>query len=893
MTTSHRAFNDLDFRSMSIHFLNILVPLVFTTILASAIWASDRPLAHIAPFVLLFGSNLAISSLQKRERYRNRTGLTALRFCLSFPLVCWFAWLSHGTPFVCLFFLPHCFAIGFSFLMPWRLAGLILWNAAGITFMWFLQKEPPGPFILGTFLFISWIAASGAWILERNLILIRKLPEADREKWGRAIGNQAIIGFLVLIAGVALTVFLVRNKMAHARQESLARLRSQAETGIRNLDLRLSAQRSMLEAVSAFFESSKRMENAEFEIFANRLLAGHPSIKTFHWIPKVTAEERTRFEAEVSAETGMRYRITQPESGSMAAASPRPEYFPIRYAVPFEANRIVWGMDVGFAPERRVCIDSTFKRNAYTLCRPFKPATKPMSGWNAVACMPVRKTGVTGIVTALIDLEGMINNTIVDPLPRGFTVGVACRWDQAWIPVMGAEPPSGSLVLQQFTGPVGGAGFRIRVGIPPPMLDGAFGAIDAVLLLLGFATSVLLAYFLFHASRSSLPLEIKVLERTRELQSVVVRAEESNQAKSRFLAQMSHEIRTPLNGVLGMSDAMLHSDISPDSRERIELIKASGMSLLTILNDILDVSKIESGKMRLELKPFRLNALIAEIVGIMRFDADGRGVTLEAQSETPVPDWVLGDPLRVRQIVMNLLSNALKFTPEGTVTLISSYADPDQLRVRILDSGIGIAPEKLLQLFQPFEQADSSTTRKFGGTGLGLVISLQLARMMGGDIKVQSREKVGSEFTLALTLPRATRPVDMGSEAGGHLRKGGRLLLAEDNIVNVRVAKALLAEYFEAIDVAGTGKEALRLLAGADYEMILMDLQMPEMDGMEATREIRKRPEWSDLPIIALSANVFASDRKNCLEAGMQDFLEKPITKAALHRVLAQYLGPA
>jgi two-component system, sensor histidine kinase and response regulator len=297
--------------------------------------------------------------------------------------------------------------------------------------------------------------------------------------------------------------------------------------------------------------------------------------------------------------------------------------------------------------------------------------------------------------------------------------------------------------------------------------------------------------------------------------------------------------------------------------------------------------------MRLELKPFRVETLIAEIMGIMRFDADARGVTLAVNAESPIPDWVLGDPLRVRQILLNLLSNALKFTPEGSVTLISSYSEPDRLEIRIVDSGIGIAADKLQLLFQPFEQGDSSTTRKFGGTGLGLVISLQLAKMMGGDIRVESKEKLGSEFTLSLTLPRAKAPADRGKEPGGRLRKGLRLLLAEDNVVNVRVAKALLEEYFETIDVAGTGKEALAMVAAADYEMILMDLQMPEMDGMQAAREIRKRSEWSGIPIIALSANAFASDRKNCLAAGMQDFLEKPITKAALHRVLAQYLGLA
>jgi two-component system, sensor histidine kinase and response regulator len=240
---------------------------------------------------------------------------------------------------------------------------------------------------------------------------------------------------------------------------------------------------------------------------------------------------------------------------------------------------------------------------------------------------------------------------------------------------------------------------------------------------------------------------------------------------------------------------------------------------------------------------------------------------------------------------MNLLNNALKFTSRGSVTVHLGFSLPDRFEITVLDSGIGISPEKLVRLFQPFEQGDSSTTRKFGGTGLGLVISLQLARLMGGDIKVQSQEGVGSEFTITLRIPPAPVPARPGRAPAVRLRRGGRLLLAEDNMVNVRVAKALLEDYFEAIDVAANGKEALAMLERADYEMVLMDLQMPEMDGLQATREIRKNKEWAATPIIALSANVFSSDKQDCLAAGMQDFLEKPITKAALIRVLAPYLG--
>ena len=886
-----RAFNEIDFRAMSLHILNIIIPLAFIALLIAVVAPSEDRAGYIWPFLLLFPFNMAVSTLQKSERFRSRISLSILRFCVSFPILCWFAWLSRTTPYAWIFFLPQCFAISFSFLMPLRAVGLVIWNAASLAFLWALEGGMPGLIPMGSLFLVTLISAGGAAILEHNLTLIQKLPEADRVKWGRAIGNQAIICFLVLIAGIGLTAGLLRNESEHGRQESLSRLRAHAETGIRSLDLRLASQRNLLEALSAFFEGSQKVRKPEFEIFAERLLAGSPSVQALQWIPRVTQERRKDFEAEVSAESALPYRILRMDSGSLVPEKEKAEYFPVRFVIPFDVHRRIWGLNVGSTPAGRACVDSTFARNAYTVCRPYRLGREPDREWTSLAYMPVVKPDIQGLVVALVPLERMLRETVLSTLPPDYSVQADLLTEGKWFPVLTTGPGGNPLLSETLSEPVGGARFRVRINIPMHLHRKSPGTLDAILLILGIATSILLSYFLFHFRRSSLPLEIKVLERTRELRSVVIRAEESNQAKSRFLAQMSHEIRTPLNGVLGMSEALLLSGISADSREQVELIKASGLSLLTILNDILDVSKIESGKMTLEAKPFRPVPLFTEILGIMRFDAETRGVGLRAEAGTFLPEWVLGDSLRVRQILTNLLSNALKFTPEGSVAVHFAYTAQGRLEVRIRDSGIGISRENLLRLFQPFEQGDSSTTRKFGGTGLGLVISLQLAKMMGGDILVKSKEGVGSEFCLTLPLPVSHAPQTPGSEAGKRLRKGGRLLLAEDNIVNVRVAKALLEDHFETIDVAGTGKEAIRMLALRDYEMVLMDLQMPEMDGMQATREIRKHPEWSKIPIIALSANVFASDRANCLEAGMQDFLEKPITRSDLHRVLAQYLG--
>ena len=884
-------FNEPDFRSMSIHILNVMMPGVVALLLARIVALSGHRSAYVWPIAILYAFNIAISALQRRERFRKMIGLTFLRYGLAFPVLCWLAFLCRHTPYAWILFLPQCFAIPFSCLMPMRAAGLLLWSAASLAYIRWLEGGLPGPFPPAAFLGIVLISGAGAWILERNLTLIQKLPAEDREKWGRSIGNQAVISYLALIAGIGLTLLLFRNGLEHRRQGAFMKLRAQALTGIRKLEERLESQRGALEAFAAFFAGSHQVDRSEFETFAGRLLPAHPSIKCFEWAPKVTREERSRFEAGPAAGTGIGFPILEGDSGRVRSAADRAEFHPILYRYPSGPDTGPLGLDVGSAPKRRACLERAVASMAYALCAPSRLRQESPGEGSALACLPIRMGTSEGILVATVPLQNLIHEAIIDPLPRDFSVDLDFLSGEDWVPVIAAGPRSGDKPLEEYSDVVGGTRLRLRIGAPAALMRSPPGAMDFLLLAMGIAISFFIAYFLFHARKSSLPLEIKVLERTRELQRVVIRAEEASQAKSRFLAQMSHEIRTPMNGVLGMSEALLHSDISRATRESVELIKASGLNLLSILNDILDLSKIESGKLQLETKPFDLRRLIAECVNVMKFEADALGVALELKTDAPIPEWVMGDPLRVRQILMNLLSNALKFTPKGSVIITQGFQEPDRFSARFVDSGIGIPPEKLPLLFQPFEQGDSSTTRKFGGTGLGLAISLQFAKMMGGDIQVRSQPGVGTDFRLTLRLPPTAARPPAGKEAYARLRKGGRLLLAEDNIVNVRVAKALLEDYFEIIDVAANGREAVAMMGGAKYEMVLMDLQMPEMDGLQATQEIRKRGEWSTIPIIAMTANAFSSDKKDCLAAGMQDFLGKPITMAGLRRVLGPYLG--
>ena len=855
---------------MSIYVLNTLVPIVFSTMLLSVAWISGNRAELAVPIIILFACNITVTTLQKRKRFRKALWLSALRFLVSFPSLCWLAIAAWEVPCPWIFFLPHCFAISFTFLMPLRAVALCIWSGASLAFLAWLQGSLPGILPCAGLGLVSLLSWSGAWILERNLVLIQMLPEEDREKWGRSIGNQAMIAFTVLLAGIGLTLLLLRNELRHRHQENLSELRAQAETGIKNLNQRLYAQRSALETVAAFFEGSNRVEQGEFEIFTRRVLADHACIRAFAWIPQASG------------------------NGPIGHA-------PVQFLYPAGSYTLPWDSTAGYSPDMQAWLNGTFARGTYALWKPMDLPAEGIAGPQAriiLAAIPVVKKNMRGLVVAFMNPDKLAQLAVLDPLPGYFSLDLVYQLDADRFPIFHSDRTDVKTLLQENTDIVGGGLFRAKIGVPADLLGNAPNTLDAMLLIMGIASSALLAYFLFQSRRASLPLEIKVMERTRELQRVVIRAEEASQSKSKFLAHMSHEICTPLNGVLGMSESLLHSGFGPAARESVELIKASGLSLLTILNDILDISKIESGKMRLEPMPFRIGPLMTEIFGIMKFDAETRGLALRMEIESVIPDWVLGDGLRVRQILINLLSNALKFTPRGSVSVYPAYFAPDRFRVRIVDSGIGIPESKLGRLFQPFEQGDSSLTRKSGGTGLGLVISLQLAKMMGGDIRVTSREGVGSEFILDLSLPQAQPPPATSEDAGPGMRKsgkgykGGRMLLAEDNAMNVRVAKALMAEYFETIDVAANGAEALEKLAAGGYELILMDVQMPIMDGLQATREIRKQAKWADMPIIALSANVFPQDRENCLAAGMQDFLEKPITKAGLQRVLARYLKP-
>jgi signal transduction histidine kinase/ActR/RegA family two-component response regulator len=480
--------------------------------------------------------------------------------------------------------------------------------------------------------------------------------------------------------------------------------------------------------------------------------------------------------------------------------------------------------------------------------------------------------------------------------------------------------------------------FDARIGAIRRAGIGAFAAVAMLSVLAGFVV-YRLSRTATRARRQDRIIQARLSDAKQQAEIQAQRAEAASKAKSDFLAMMSHEIRTPMNGVLGFANLLLDTQLDSEQREFAQTVQRSGDALLAVINDVLDYSKIEAGRMTVEQIDFDLHAVCEEVRSILHAAVVKQGLVMSLSYDAALPRVIKGDPARLRQILLNLVGNAVKFTERGTVRIDVSPLDGAQVKISVEDSGIGITAEQLDRLFRRFTQADSSTTRRYGGTGLGLAISKTLVELMGGTIGAQSRPGAGSTFWITLPLIAAARTAadtnaaDLPAESspaeisraemsraqmspavvptlvavvaaaagappvlGAAPLSARHVLLVEDNFVNQRVAVYMLSKLGARVDVAKHGREAIDMLGKFAYDLVLMDCQMPEMDGFEATRVIRDCSSAvldHEVPVIAMTANAFPEDRARALACGMNDFLAKPVDRSVLASMLEKWLKPA
>jgi len=456
--------------------------------------------------------------------------------------------------------------------------------------------------------------------------------------------------------------------------------------------------------------------------------------------------------------------------------------------------------------------------------------------------------------------------------------------------------------------------FDTRIGAIRRAGGGALAAVAMLSLLAGFVV-FRLSRTASRARRRDRMVQARLAEAKQQAEVQAQRAEAASKAKGDFLAMMSHEIRTPMNGVLGFAHLLLDTPLMPEQREFAQMVQRSGDALLIIINDVLDYSKIEAGRMSVEQIDVDLKSVCDEVKKILQSAVSARGLDMRLSYDAAFAGAIKGDPVRIRQVLLNLAGNAVKFTERGSVRIEVSQVDAANVKISVIDSGIGMTGEQIQRMFSRFTQADSSTTRRYGGTGLGLAISKTLVELMGGSIGVESAPGRGSTFWFILPIGAAaavTAPVPIAPlesppapipvlnavvepAAAPEVAPQVRLLLVEDNFVNQRVAVYMLTKLGHQVEVASNGREALAKLGKTHYDLVLMDCQMPEMDGFEATRVIRDRNSAvldHDVPVIAMTANAFPEDRTRALAAGMNDFLAKPVDRAMLAAMLGKWLRP-
>ncbi|OUR94827.1 hypothetical protein A9Q84_17105 [Halobacteriovorax marinus] len=663
----------------------------------------------------------------------------------------------------------------------------------------------------------------------------------------------------------------------------------------------LKANEEILLSMEGLFASSELVTREEFNTFLTLTLERHPYIQALEWIPKVSLKQKRSFEKEMSSlGHGKFFFYEKSIEGEIVPVEDRPFYFPVYYVEPFFENIKAFGFDLASNEKRRLTIEKAIATKTFQATPKINLVQDRTSQAGMLLIHPYfDKAGInTGVTLGVYKVTDMLNMLLRESIISKHVSLMIYDGDST---------SAVDLIYQANLAEGNGNTALIRsvdvssrtwtlVWSPTHTLITDLAALSPTLwAAIALIICALISTLINLTFNQRLKITKEVDLRTKIAEEAATSANTSNKAKSDFLASMSHEIRTPMNGIIGMIDILKETSLTKDQQVYINSIDHSGIALMEIIHDILDFSKIEANKIELEDHVINLhefvNNLSLPFVSIIL----EKGLSFNINSEDNLPDCISCDRTRLRQIISNLISNSVKFTEHGGIELfVRNGPSQNTLEFEIIDTGIGIREENLEKLFIPFSQADNSITRRFGGSGLGLTISKTLCELMGGDLSVKSTYEEGSSFKFFIHYRQVSiekvNEINMSDKALPVPDKINlKVLVAEDNSINQKVISLMLKSLGVEYTLVDNGLQALEQTKLNSFDLILMDIQMPVMDGITATEKIISSLKEKSPPIIAITANVFKEDRKRCLDAGMSYVLSKPVRKKELLDVLASF----